>query len=513
MDGGRAMLLYEIGQRLGALIELDELLPYLIGRIKDLFHAESAAVLLLDEDAKELRFPYVDDADPARAARLRALAIPKDRGVAGWVLARGEPLLVADVSSDARFYAAVDEVTGRRTRDILSTPLRTRRAVIGVLQVVNRQDGSFTTEDLEFLDALSGSVSIAIENATLFAEVTAREALLRREVTALRRTVSESHQFKEIVAQSAVMAEVIDLMEAALETPFNVLIEGETGTGKELVARAIHYNGPRRRRAFVAVNCAALNENLLESELFGHRRGAFTGALQDKKGLFEVADQGTIFLDEIGETSPAFQAKLLRVLQEGEFIPVGDVSARRVNLRVISATNRTLAEEARAGRFREDLYYRLATFPIRVPPLRERREDVPLLVEHLLRRIAERLGRKDQPIEPAALALLEGYAWPGNVRELENELERAASLTRGAPIDVAQLSRKVRGTEATPRPAADDQPLALRPALERFEREHLKRVLTAHDANVSRTARALGISRVALQRKMKEFGLRDDAAR
>jgi Nif-specific regulatory protein len=512
MDGGRALLLHQIGQKLGALIELDELLPYLIGRVKDLFRVESAAVLLLDPEGKELHFPYVDDADPAKVARLRALRIPKERGVAGWVLAHGEPLLVPDVAEDSRFYPGVDQVTERVTQALLCAPLRTRRGVIGVLELVNRQDGAFTTEDLEFLDALSGSVSIAIENAALFAELAGREAALRREVTSLRRTASDAHQFREIVAGSAAMKETLDLMEAALETPFNVLIEGETGTGKELVARAIHYNGPRRRRPFVAINCAALNDNLLESELFGHRRGAFTGALQDKKGLLEVADQGTVFLDEIGETSPAFQAKLLRVLQEGEFIPVGDVNARRLNLRVIAATNRTLGDEARDGRFREDLYYRLAAFPIWVPPLRERREDIPLLVAHLLRRIATRLERAEQAIEPQAMSVLESYAWPGNVRELENELERAASLARGAPIGAAHLSRRVRGTASATR-KTDEPPLSLRSAVTGFERDHLKRALGANDGNVSRAARALGISRVHLQRKMKELGLREDPAR
>jgi Nif-specific regulatory protein len=509
MEAGRATLLYEVGQKLASLISTDELLPYLIGRMKEIFTVESAAVLLLDAGATHLCFPYVDDTDPAVIARLRAVRMPRDRGLAGWVMEHAEAVLVPDAAADPRFYAEVDKNTQRTTRDILCAPLRTRRGVIGVVELINRREGAFSHDDLEFLDALSGSVAVAIENAALFAEVAGREDLLRREVTTLRRVAAESHQFGEIVARGPAMQEVLDLMEKVIETPFNVLIEGETGTGKELVARAIHYNGPRRDKAFVAINCAALNDNLLESELFGYRRGAFTGALRDKKGLLEVADEGTAFLDEIGETSPAFQAKLLRVLQEGEFLPVGDVTPRRLNLRVIAATNRDLLDEVRAERFRQDLYYRLATFPIRVPPLRERPEDIPVLVEHLLRRIGRRLEREPHAIEPAALALLEGHSWPGNVRELENELERAVSLASRAPaIGVAHVSRRIRDGDGGARPASDGAPLSLRGALERYERDHLKRALAANAGNVSRAARALGISRVVLQRKMKAFGLR-----
>jgi transcriptional regulator with PAS, ATPase and Fis domain len=267
----------------------------------------------------------------------------------------------------------------------------------------------------------------------------------------------------------------------------------------------------------VPINCAALNENLLESELFGHRRGSFTGALSDKRGLFEVAHEGTVFLDELGDASPGFQARLLRLLQEGELVPVGDTMPRKVNVRVVSATNRDLEEDVRSGRFREDLYYRIATFPIPLPPLRERREDIPLLVEHLLRRAATRLEKELAGIEPAALALLEAYEWPGNVRELQNELERAVSLTpRGGRVTTGQLSEKIRagiardaqGGEAPVVATASTSGESLWTALERFEREHLRRSLAEHEGNVSRAARTLGISRVALQRKMKVLGLR-----
>jgi transcriptional regulator with GAF, ATPase, and Fis domain len=335
-------LLYDLGRKLAALIELDEILPYTIGRVKELVRVESAAILLLDATGEVLLFPYVDDEDPAVIARLQEMRVPRERGIAGWVVSRGEPLLVSDVAGDPRFYAEVDRSLGRTTRNLLCVPLRTRGGVIGVLEVINKRDGDFTPEDLAFLDALSGSVAVAIENARLFAELKGREAALRREVVSLRRAAADSPQLRDVVARSPAMQEVLALMEGAIDTPISVLIEGETGTGKELIPRAIHYTGARREKAFVAINCAALNDHLLESELFGHRQGAFTGALRDKKGLFEVAHEGTVFLDEIGETSPAFQAKLLRVLQEGEIVPVGDTRPKRVDVRVISATNRDL---------------------------------------------------------------------------------------------------------------------------------------------------------------------------
>jgi Nif-specific regulatory protein len=510
LNAQKTALLYEVGQVLASLLDLDELLAYLTRRVMEVFEAESAAVMLLDASGEELRFPYVDDRDPEAARRLRDLAVPRDRGLAGWVLTNATPALVADAASDPRFYGGVDASMGRTTRDLVCAPLRTRGGVIGVIEAINKREGRFSEADLELLDALSGTVAIAIENARLVGELKAREATLQREVTSLRRVAAAQHQFDGIVATSPAMEEVLRLMESASDTPVSVLIEGETGTGKELVARAIHYSGARKSKRFVPINCAALNENLLESELFGHRKGAFTGALSDKRGLFEVAHEGTVFLDEIGDASPGFQARLLRLLQEGELVPVGDTTPRRVNVRIVSATNRDLEEDVRAGRFREDLYYRIATFPIPLPPLRERRQDIPILVEHLLRRAATRLEKEVAGVDPAALALLEAYEWPGNVRELQNEIERAVSLApRGGKVVPAQLSEKIRS--GVPRGAEPATTESLWTALERFEREHLRRALAEHAGNVSRAARALGISRVVLQRKMKSLGLRTPA--
>jgi transcriptional regulator with GAF, ATPase, and Fis domain len=305
-------------------------------------------------------------------------------------------------------------------------------------------------------------------------------------------------------------------MESAAASPITVLIEGETGTGKELVARGIHRASARADGPFLAVNCAALAETLLESELFGHRRGAFTGALQDRRGLFEAAGGGTILLDEVGEMPASMQAKLLRVLQEGEVTPVGDSRPRPVDVRVIAATNRDLAAEVKRGAFRQDLYYRVAAFPIRLPPLRERREDIPLLVDRVLAEAAERHGKHIAGVEPAALACLMGYDWPGNVRELQNEIERAVALTRsGEPNAPEHLSPRTVAAAAPGRAPLPEAVEGVRPsgplrrARAAFEASYIAAVLRQEGGNVSHAARALGLSRVMLQKKMKEYGLRD----
>ncbi|MGH7786382.1 MAG: sigma-54 interaction domain-containing protein, partial [Candidatus Binatia bacterium] len=326
-------------------------------------------------------------------------------------------------------------------------------------------------------------------------------------------------RFTEIVGSAPAMNEVFRLMESAAASPISVLIEGETGTGKELVARGIHRASARADAPFLAINCAAVSETLLESEMFGHRRGAFTGATQDHRGLFEAATGGTIFLDEIGEMPLSMQAKLLRVLQEGEIIPVGDTRARKVDVRVISASNRDLNVEVERQAFRQDLFYRLAVFPIQLPPLRQRREDVPLLVDRLLKEAARHHEKEIAGVDTAILDMLQRYDWPGNIRELENVLERAVALARpGEMIGAHHLSAKVRGDDgerpgAVPALAAIDGEVVpttpLRAARAAFEADYIRKMLGANGRNVSRTARALGLSRVMLQKKMKEYGLRE----
>jgi len=298
----------------------------------------------------------------------------------------------------------------------------------------------------------------------------------------------------------------------------NVVLTGESGTGKELLARALHYNSLRQNEVFIAQNCGALPDELLESELFGHKRGAFTGAIADRVGLFELADKGTIFLDEIGDISPAFQVKLLRVLQEGEIRPLGTNTTRSINVRVIAATNKDLTEEVRQGRFRQDLYYRLATFSIHLPPLRHRLQDVPYLAQALLQESMQQMGKQVKGFSKEAIACLQAYHWPGNVRELQNEVKRMLVLCQGDYLEANVVSAQV--LRATPeeyrqdmRLLTDDLQGTLKDRVEQLEARILKEVLTRHRWNKSRAAEELGLSRVGLRSKLERYELeRLDAA-
>ncbi len=315
--------------------------------------------------------------------------------------------------------------------------------------------------------------------------------------------------FREIVGKTPAIRRIFELVEVVKDTDSTVLITGESGTGKGLFARAIHELSYRRAKPFVKVNCAALTETLLESEMFGHVKGAFTGAVSDKVGRFEAAEGGTIFLDEIGDISPALQVKLLRVIQDREFEPVGSSRTRQADVRVIAATNRDLKEEMRAGRFREDLYYRLNVIPIVVPPLRERREDIPLLAEHVLKELRRRGRNRVRAVSPEAMRLLMEYPWPGNVRELENVMERGAVCARGSVLGVDDLPDEVRGFVRSahgetlhpeaPGPSTDDA--------EAGERDRLLHALEGNRWNRTAAASALGMDRTTLWRKMKRLGI------
>lgn len=328
-------------------------------------------------------------------------------------------------------------------------------------------------------------------------------------------STAESGRFG-LIGSSAVMRRVFDVVDKVADTPSTVLVSGESGTGKELIAKALHTHSIRRDKPFIKVNCAAIPATLIESELFGYERGAFTGAVTSKPGRFELAHTGTLFLDEIGEVGNEMQVKLLRAIQESEFERVGGVSTRRVDVRLVAATNRDLAEEVRAGRFREDLYYRLNVVPVSLPPLRARRDDIPLLVTHLLTRYNERLGRKVERLTDEATAMLLAYPWPGNIRELENVLERSVLFCDRQIIDVDDLPAELTGAVERGNGARPIAPLgvtglkdAVRITTQRLEREMIERALTETGGNVTRAAHRLDISRKSLQTKMKELGLRE----
>jgi two-component system response regulator AtoC len=334
---------------------------------------------------------------------------------------------------------------------------------------------------------------------------------LEREVVFLRSELARRHDFDELVGQHPEMQQLYHVIAQVARTTTTVLITGESGTGKELVARAIHRQGPRRDKPFVPVNPSALSDSLVESELFGHEKGAFTGAYQRKLGRFDLAQGGTLFLDEIGSLKPELQAKLLRVLQEREFERVGGTRAIRLDVRVIVATNLDLKQAVTQGRFRDDLYYRLAVMPITVPPLRTRREDIPLLVQHFIRRYSQELNRRVQGVTAEALAVLKEYSWPGNVRELQNIVERLVGLVEGPLIVLGDLPLDLLLPEQ--RPGQRAATLPLHEAREEFERQIAARVLERVHWNVSEAARVLGVHRNSLKLKIARWGLhRPDAA-
>lgn len=324
----------------------------------------------------------------------------------------------------------------------------------------------------------------------------------------LRREIEREYSFAGMVGQSEKMQDLFGSVRSIAETDVTVLIQGETGTGKELIARAIHYNSPRRMKRFMAINCGALSETLLESELFGHERGAFTGATTQRKGIFETADGGTLFLDEISEITPSTQVKLLRVLQESEFQRVGSTDSIKVDVRVIAATNQNLEDLVKKGRFRQDLYYRLNVFPITVPALRERAEDIPLLVSHFIEQAKQRLHKQISGVTPQAMALLMAYQWPGNVRELENVIQRMLVVAKGEVLEVQYLPQEIRGKESEPKADAKDLKGMARESTEIVEKQAILDALSKTGGNVTKAAKVLGISRATLQNKMKAYSLR-----
>ena len=349
---------------------------------------------------------------------------------------------------------------------------------------------------------------VGVDELLISVERALERKLLRLENRYLRREIENRYFFANIIGKSDKMQEVYRVIENVLNSPAPVLLEGESGTGKELIAKAIHYNGWRKDKKFVAVDCGALPENLIESELFGHKKGAFTGATQDKIGLFEEANHGTIFLDEICNINPSTQAKLLRVLQEGEIKRVGEVRYRKVDVRVISATNKNLKEELKKGRFRDDLYYRLDVIHVKLPPLRERKEDIPLLANHFLSSYSQKVGKQVGRLEDDVMDLLVNYSWPGNVRQLENEIKKMVTfVSPGANLTVEYVSEEIRDADQMLKFGKTAGKDSLKLKVANLEKELILRELKRNKWNKSRTAVALSLSRKGLDKKILRYGL------
>ncbi|HMG21416.1 MAG TPA: sigma 54-interacting transcriptional regulator [Kofleriaceae bacterium] len=507
-DPGEALRVYKALQPLGARLEPGEVIEACITAAFQLLPRATHVAILLRSEADKDRFalavsrernkPEPREARPAGGDPVRA-----SRAVLRRVLADRAAVLTAN----AQEALSSESILGGQILSILALPLWRGDDIIGLIQSDNRASaGMFSETDLEVGLLLAAQASLAIDNATLVQRLRVAEERARGENVYLRRR-EQKIKFDNIIGDSPAMKAVFAQLERVIDTRATVCIEGETGTGKELIASAVHHQSQRRDKMFVAQNCAALPENLLESELFGHKRGAFTSADSDKKGLFEIADGGTLFLDEMGEMPFTLQAKLLRVLQDGTIRPVGATTEKQVDVRIICATNRDLAAEVEKGRFRQDLYYRLMVFPIALPPLRDRREDIPALAAHFLKRYADEYRMELPGFTQDALDALASYNWPGNIRELENEIQRLViQAESGHWIEITDLSPRLRKIEGTITRIAP-QKGTLREMMDQVERWLITEALRDHGNNKTKTAVTLGITREGLHKKLAKFGV------
>ncbi len=500
-----ALRVYKALQPLGARLEPSEVIEASVAATFELLPRATHVAILLRAEADKDRFSLaVSRERPGSQPRPSGVdAVRASRAVLRRVLGDRAAVLTAD----AQEALSSESILGGQILSILAVPLWRGDDIIGLIQADNRASaGMFVESDLEIVLLLAAQASLAIDNATLHQRLRVAEERARGENVYLKRK-SEKIKFDNIIGDSPAMKAVLNQLEKVIDTRATVCIEGETGTGKELIAAGIHHQSQRAEKMFVAQNCAALPENLLESELFGHKRGAFTSADSDKKGLFEIADGGTLFLDEMGEMPMTLQAKLLRVLQEGTIRPVGATSEKQVDVRIICATNRDLAAEVEKGRFRQDLYYRLMVFPIRLPPLRDRREDIPLLGAHFLKRYAAEYRMELPGFTQDALDALSSYNWPGNIRELENEIQRLViQAESGHWIEITDLSPRLRKIEGTITRIAPKQG-TLKEMMDQVERWLITEALRDHGNNKTKTAVTLGITREGLHKKLAKFGV------
>ena len=479
--------LLEASAAISGSLDLPATLQSIASSAAQVLDAEASSVILLDKARKKLIFKAaVGD----RSDVLIGEEFDSDLGIAGRVASTGKPSIVTDARSDPDFFKGIDDKSSFTTQGLVAAPLLYRDETIGVVEVLNKKDGTaFNGRDLEILRIFANMAATSVMNAQMHERVKAENRGLREVVK----------QDDTIIGSSDALKEALMLCDRVAGSNATVLLLGETGTGKELSARSVHNRSPRRDRPFIAINCAALPESLLESELFGHEAGAFTGAMAQKLGRFELADGGSLFLDEIGDISAAIQIKLLRVLQEREFVRVGGTKTVACNVRIIAATNRDLKEAMKNGTFRDDLFYRLNVFPIRLPPLRERADDIPLLVNHFVGQMSHELGMPTPTVSEDAMALMCAYGWPGNIRELRNVMERAVLLCDAGTIEPEQLPREIFGG-AEPQ-KRDEEPSSL----VNYEEAMIIKALRENGWNQTKAAKALGISRDNLRYRVKKY--------
>ncbi|MFO7850312.1 MAG: sigma 54-interacting transcriptional regulator [Spirochaetia bacterium] len=494
-------------ERLKTLIEINILInsdvrdgKTLLTRILEsatrLSYGEASSILLVNPENDTL---YFEVALGSKGSAVQQYSLKMGEGIAGWVAQNNTGLIVNDVDSDERFSSNISRKVGFSTTSILAVPMRVRERCIGVIEIINKKnEEQFTHDDLQWLEVFANQAALALQNAKDYQKV-------RNEVFVLKDKIKENRGFHTLIGSSSVIAEKFEVVSRLASTDSSVLITGESGSGKELFAEQIHLRSGRSEGPFIRVNCAALPPDLLESELFGHVKGAFTDAHRERIGRFEQADGGTIFLDEIGDIPFGLQAKLLRVIQNHSFEKVGSSETSFVDVRILAASNKDMEEEVDQNRFREDLYYRLNVLPFFVPPLRERREDIPELAEYFLKRVRRETNKRVSGIAPEAMEMLKNYNWPGNVRELENVIERAVVLTKESYIQPDDLLLKNRNTDAE----FFHTEKSLKDAVNDFKKMYVQKVLEKHNWNQTEAAKHMQIQRTYLSKLIKELGLRD----
>ncbi len=492
LDRAALGALLEASRAVNEALQPDEVCRLVAQHAANVLGAQGASVLLHDPKRDELVFQTM--VDPTAPSSAEGHRFPADQGIAGQVVRTKRAVKLDEASENNNFYKGIDLETKTRTHSLMAAPLIYKDTVLGVIEVVNRLDGSaFEESDLALLQVFANLVVSAARNAKSFDQLNQTNRALREDLPT-----------ENFIGTSAAFCEAIELCRKVAAQPTTVLLTGETGTGKEMAARAIHGLSRRSDQPFIAINCAALPESLVESELFGHEQGAFTGATAQRQGKFELANNGTLLLDEIGDLELNMQAKLLRVLESGELTRVGGSEPVYCDVRIIAATNRDLKADAETGRFREDLYYRLNVFPIRLPALRERVSDLPLLIEHLMAQVVPSMGITAPNVSDETMACLRRYRWPGNVRELRNVVERALLLADGQiqpkhlPPEIAQATGEA-GVSGEEQPAPS--------ALAEQERKLVLDALQQNNWNQSAAARQLGITRDILRYRVKRYGL------
>jgi len=495
----RLQLLLEITNRVVSKLELSDLLREISANIRRVLQCDVCGVRLPDPDTGELAVKAIDrKSELPSGPHATPLKRPADV-----VFQTGKPARLTREE-----IAAEPLVAEAGTKSLCMLPLISHERVLGVLGLGSLKEDAFSDDDLSFLSQVANQIALAVENALAYGEISELKERLARENVYLESEIRSELHFEDIIGNSKALQRVLAEVETVAPTDSTVLIYGETGTGKELIARAVHDLSSRKANAFVKLNCAAIPTGLLESELFGHEKGAFTGAIAQRVGRFELAHRGTIFLDEIGDIPPELQPKLLRVLQEREFERLGSSRTLRSDARLIAATNRDLKAMADEQKFRSDLYYRLNVFPIRVPALRDRKEDIPLLVRHFVQEFSRRNNRAIETIPSEAMAALVRYSWPGNIRELQNVIERAVIISRGPALSVPTAEFE---EDVPSQPASGGGHETLQGMLDETERTQILRALEAADWVISGkegAAARLGMKRSTLQLRMQKLGIR-----